>query len=482
MIRIFIIVAIIIVVGVIVYYSYLPLEQEISETCLSLSKECGTWDDGYGIALDCGICSANYVCSAGICVDELTCIDTCSSLGYECGTYEICGVLTNCGTCEEGYNCTNGQCQIFCTPNLSYTCYDNDVYWYDGCGNREEIKEDCEIGEICENGICIYVLDFDDSYKDYLNNNPKVKSLIDAYDNTIKTYIVNYVDELEETGSISIAEPSCLESNPSDSRTCFLDVSTTKKILASKSAHAIWLDKNEIVPWKLEDYSIDELKYIIWDEIYFINIIDYSPSLAYQYTENAIRDSKEATLYALVDEMRTFRHGISGEPDGYVSIDTAFQEKISRRGCQSMSELITDLSRNLNIPGYRDHSWYGYGHASALFPNIGILIHGDDVYNGYLTATPSSELLASWTYFKTKIEPIGKPPIVGQVNYWSVRYKTLNNINYVSGPLIDNCCIFDICESVIKDMASGWSFHTGEESCLSELEINNAVDKIMATC
>ena len=497
MIKIFILIAIIsIVVGGIIY---LIPKQEISETCvpetcLSLNKGCGTWEDICGGILNCGDCSTDYVCSAGICVDKLTCTGTCLSLDYECGTYEICGVLTNCGTCGTGYTCTNGQCQIFCTPHLSYTCYNDDVYWYDSCNVREEIKEDCETGEFCENGICVTAgCDFDDDYKNYLNSNPKIKSLIGAYDVEIKEYLCNYIDELETTGSISISEPSCLESNPGESRTCFLDTIITKKILAAKSAHAIWLDKNSKVPWKLEDYSIDELKLIFRDELdckgciqdYFKYIVDYSPSLTYQYTEDAIEGSKEATLYALVDKMRTFRHGVSGEPKGYVTIDTAFQEKISRGGCHSMSELITDLSINLNIPGYRDYGWYGYGHVSALFPNIGILIHGDDVYNSHLTATPSDELLASWTYFKTKIEPMGEPPSVGRLNYWSMRYNALNMLNYVSSSLKDACCIFTICEDRIRDIAlfpGHTFFNTEETSCLSESEINNAINKIMATC
>ncbi len=334
-------------------------------------------------------------------------------------------------------------------------------------------------------------ISFSNDYKDYLNNNPKVKSLINAYDSTIKAYLLDYVDELEKTGSIFISEPSCLESNPSDSSTCYMDDSTTKKVLAAKSAYAIWLDKNNKVPWKLEDYSIDELKNIIRDEIecsqcaqdYFRHIVDYSPSLTYQYTKDAIKDSKEATLYALVDKMRTFRHGLEGEPNGYVAIDTAFQEKISRVGCWSMSKLITALSRNLNIPGYVDSGWFGGGHASVLFPEISILIHGDDVYNSYLKETSSNELLASWSYFKTKIEPIGKAGY-GELNYWAMRYNALNMVNYVSDSLKFECCFFHICEDEIRKIASplGYSFHTGETSCLSESEINNAINNIMATC
>jgi len=43
------------------------------------------------------------------------------------GIYSIKTELSNCG----------------CTPHAGYYCYNDDVYWYDSCGSREEIKEEC---------------------------------------------------------------------------------------------------------------------------------------------------------------------------------------------------------------------------------------------------------------------------------------------------------------------------------------------------
>ena len=39
-----------------------------------------------------------------------------------------------------------------CESHAYYTCDDGDIYWFDDCGRREEIKEDC--GHDCRNGIC----------------------------------------------------------------------------------------------------------------------------------------------------------------------------------------------------------------------------------------------------------------------------------------------------------------------------------------
>lgn len=39
-----------------------------------------------------------------------------------------------------------------CISQHEALCYDDDVYWYDSCFNKENLKESCSFG--CENGIC----------------------------------------------------------------------------------------------------------------------------------------------------------------------------------------------------------------------------------------------------------------------------------------------------------------------------------------
>lgn len=111
-------------------------------TCASLGYECGSWSDGCGGTLNCGTCSLGYTCSNGICMCTPT---TCSNLGKQCGSWPNgCGGTLNCGTCSSGYTCNaNGNCVITCTPHATTACYNNDVYWYNSCGVREELKQDC---------------------------------------------------------------------------------------------------------------------------------------------------------------------------------------------------------------------------------------------------------------------------------------------------------------------------------------------------
>ena len=65
---------------------------------------------------ECGTCThQGDVCSNYQCVQDLTCLDTCLSLGYTCGVKTICGKNINCGNCLTGYECnSNGSCSALC--------------------------------------------------------------------------------------------------------------------------------------------------------------------------------------------------------------------------------------------------------------------------------------------------------------------------------------------------------------------------------
>jgi hypothetical protein len=87
------------------------------------------------------------------------CTDTCSApTYYECGTQTVCGAETNCGTCDVGSTCNAaGLCEIGDTcdpPHNTAQCSFGDVYWYDSCGVKNDLKEDCG-GAGCESGYCV---------------------------------------------------------------------------------------------------------------------------------------------------------------------------------------------------------------------------------------------------------------------------------------------------------------------------------------
>ena len=61
---------------------------------------------------------------------------------------------------ENNWDCHNNTWQLRvlnieerCQRHNSTACYDGDLWWYDGCGQREDRKEACAVG--CEEGACL---------------------------------------------------------------------------------------------------------------------------------------------------------------------------------------------------------------------------------------------------------------------------------------------------------------------------------------
>lgn len=73
------------------------------DTCSSLGYNCGTWSDGCAGTLNCGACSSGYYCNSGVCT-TIPCSSSCSP---ECGGYNGCGELCDCGN---GESCVSGTC------------------------------------------------------------------------------------------------------------------------------------------------------------------------------------------------------------------------------------------------------------------------------------------------------------------------------------------------------------------------------------
>ncbi len=102
------------------------------QSCEQLGYQCGKWSNGCGIPLDCGSCPlAGQECLAG----------QCQCAGPVCG--DTC--------CAQGEVCRDLTC---CSPQASAQCQDGDVYWFDSCGNQEEIKQACPSADACHTVTC----------------------------------------------------------------------------------------------------------------------------------------------------------------------------------------------------------------------------------------------------------------------------------------------------------------------------------------
>jgi len=124
-----------------------------TDTCSSLGYQCGT-QSVCSKDVNCGTCNDGYTCSTNsTCIkNPQNCTDTCSTFGYNCGIRNICNISTNCGSCSSGFICNNtGLCQCNSTcSSLSYQCGTRTV-----CGESVNCGT-CQTGYTCQtNGTCM---------------------------------------------------------------------------------------------------------------------------------------------------------------------------------------------------------------------------------------------------------------------------------------------------------------------------------------
>lgn len=79
-----------------------------------------------------------------------TCGEVCIGVGRECGSYDGCD-CGSCTDCESNCN-SSGQCDVL--THQTTGCYNGDLWWYDSCGNREDMYYDCPSCEICSGNTC----------------------------------------------------------------------------------------------------------------------------------------------------------------------------------------------------------------------------------------------------------------------------------------------------------------------------------------
>lgn len=90
-------------------------------------------------------CSDDFLCVSNRCK-----LDKCTAdcTGLECGPDPAYGI--SCGKCESGATCQSGAC--VCEPRHHSDCIDDDLFWFNSCGEAGVMKQDCPF--VCVNGAC----------------------------------------------------------------------------------------------------------------------------------------------------------------------------------------------------------------------------------------------------------------------------------------------------------------------------------------
>lgn len=237
------------------------------------------------------------------------------------------------------------------------------------------------------------------------------------------------------------------------------------EIYAAHLAHSLWLEKNEIVPWSIIEYTQTQLEQLLqptawfrsWDDdkeqYSFHLILDHSPRETFTVAEEAVSSfsNQRAAMDDIIKSVRPFQHGavqvdsegnvMGGDPQGIVTIPTMKEELTSRHGCQTMSPYIVQIANSLNIPGKYINGYYAAaGHRSALFDfTDDVLAHGDDVYfYNYLGNTPSSEVMDSHDFWEENVMVHPKGDTTAAHNSMLHTYRKA--MQYPAHILISNYC------------------------------------------
>jgi len=117
--------------------------------CQEFTSSTGTFA---GLVNDCTKCG----CSSGA---------TCNSNTKECesgqeNTCQSSGATCQSPSCLTGFKsnnlegCPTGNvCCSVCSPRASFSCFGNDVRWFDECGNKGDVKEFCNKANFCDGDI-----------------------------------------------------------------------------------------------------------------------------------------------------------------------------------------------------------------------------------------------------------------------------------------------------------------------------------------
>ncbi|MBI5528691.1 MAG: hypothetical protein HY897_20365, partial [Deltaproteobacteria bacterium] len=89
--------------------------------------------------------TCQYGCANGKCNN---CTPDCA--GKTCGLDGCGGSCGNCTTCL--YVCDTGVCAA--AHQAFSACDTGDVWWFDSCSVKEELKTDCTAGQVCYNNAC----------------------------------------------------------------------------------------------------------------------------------------------------------------------------------------------------------------------------------------------------------------------------------------------------------------------------------------
>ena len=290
--------------------------------------------------------------------------------------------------------------------------------------------------------------------------------IMDAIEATVET---GYVADTGEPSNYSYDYPTYPSAYPSS-----LNLTRPEAIAthSAKVAHALWLEVNGTLPWRLSDYSEAELRllldpeasllYHLWDlnggtPAQFPTFCDHSPKLIYDKAASYVGSAKNRTeaLASLIEWGELFSH--SPYPNGYCSAHIGdvdrVGDRLARGGCPYASRLMAAAARSVNIPAQVYEGKYNGGfHTNVAFPRMSssdglVLSHGDDLYTADVVGMPSTVRCCPYSDWLANVYPLSQP----ELDVQSVRRKVLRTTQWINSNI----------KSAFTTPSNGWYYISG---------------------
>jgi len=245
-------------------------------------------------------------------------------------------------------------------------------------------------------------------------------------------------DLLDAIRGLEVARPVSAPLPPVESA-AGLSETTAWYIFVAHAAHSLWVEKNDLVEWKLVDMADDEVATMLDGRQWFVYlpsedryaaqygwITPWSPTASYELLINfgMIKSNHLDTIYGLTEWARSRLSHNSGQDlfeqygyDGLPPLDRMLYALEGRThitsGCGGTSGLYVAMLRAINIPAAIARIVLGEGsHCRPDFPSVDrSMPHGDDPYNAMLVNSSRTMAVSETFYTGAEMESLFLAPV-----------------------------------------------------------------------
>lgn len=315
-------------------------------------------------------------------------------------------------SCSTGFDCINNTCLSKCGDNI---CTENEKeFCCKDCGIKELNIYPKEMSSVFINSKFSDDCIIQEKEKEILNETLllfQYDSLTEIKEKILEINGLNALLEIlyDYNPYSSIKEKDIIFHNIFKN---YSELGNDEQIYIINTAHILWIENKNILPWSIKNYSKNDAYYLIERDKntkWGLGEISKEGIKLFPITINLLENSsKEKTIKNVVEwEMKNFFHAYedygwrvynkSSDESINIPLNKIFKERVI--DCNIASHILISMLRSINIPTYEKNF---NGHSVTFIPDLNLYIHGD--YIADFTVNPdilmTKEEIESYTNSK----------------------------------------------------------------------------------